>query len=107
MYNSVFKNPMKNVRKHKRIKSVTTEERRDYLVSELNYHTIIFFLQKYISHKNEKNTKLMNKLVYLGLSMLEMSKTVMHEFWYDYVKPKYGEKVRLYYMATHCKRCWY
>ena len=47
----------------------------------------------------------MNKLVYLGLSMLEMSKTVMHEFWYDYVKPKYGEKVKLYYMATHCKRC--
>ena len=50
---------------------------------------------------------LMNKTVDLGLSMLEMSKTVMYEFWYDYVKPKYGEKVRLCYMATHCKRCWY
>ena len=30
-----------------------------------------------------------------------MSKTVMHEFWYDYVKPKYGEKARLFYMDTH------
>ena len=56
MYNSVFENPMKNVRKHKHIKFVTTEERRNYLVSELNHHTIFFFLQKYISHKNEKNT---------------------------------------------------
>ena len=46
MYNSVFKNPMKNVRKHKHIKSVTTEERRNYLVSELNYHTIIFISPK-------------------------------------------------------------
>ena len=35
----------------------------------------------------------MNKPVYLGVSMLEMSKTVMYEFWYDYVKPKYGEKL--------------
>ena len=34
----------------------------------------------------------MNKLVYLGLSILEISKIVMHQFWYDYVKPKYCEK---------------
>ena len=34
----------------------------------------------------------MNKPVHLGLSILELSKTLMYEFWYDYVKPKYGEK---------------
>ena len=34
----------------------------------------------------------MNKHVYLGISMLELSKMVMHEFWYDYVKPTYGKK---------------
>ena len=108
MYNSVFENPMKNVRKHKHIKFVTTEERRNYLVSELNHHTIFFFFSKNILAIKMKRTQiLMNKTVYLGLSMLEMSKTVMYEFWYDYVKPKYGEKVRLCYMATHCKRCWY
>ena len=42
----------------------------------------------------------MNKPVYLGLSILDLSKTVMYEFWYDYVKPKYGETVKLFYMDT-------
>ena len=37
----------------------------------------------------------MNKPVYLGLSILEISKTLMYEFWYDYVKPKYGDNVKL------------
>ena len=40
----------------------------------------------------------MNKAVYLGLSMLDLSKTVMYEFWYNYVNPKYGQKARLCYM---------
>ena len=42
----------------------------------------------------------MNKPVYLGLSILELSKVLMYEFWYDYVKPKYGEKAKLCYMDT-------
>ena len=42
----------------------------------------------------------MNKSVYLGLSILEISITLMYEFWYDYMKPKYGDKVELCYMDT-------
>ena len=42
----------------------------------------------------------MNKPVYLGHSVLESSKTLMYEFWYDYVKPKYGEKIKLCYINT-------
>ena len=42
----------------------------------------------------------MNKFVQLGLSILELSKTLMYEFWYDYVKPKYGGKAKLDYMDT-------
>ena len=48
-----------------------------------------------------KKTKLeMNKPVYLGLAILEISKTLMYEFWYDYMKPKYGDNVKLCYMDT-------
>ena len=43
---------------------------------------------------------LMSKPVFLGLPMLETSKIVMLEFWYDFVRPKYGEKAKLYYMNT-------
>ena len=42
----------------------------------------------------------MNKPVYLGLSILESSKILMYEFWYDYVKPKYDEKAKLCYIDT-------
>ena len=42
----------------------------------------------------------MKKSVYLGLSVLELNKTVMYEFWYGYVKPKYDEKAKLCYMST-------
>ena len=48
-----------------------------------------------------KKTKVkVNKPVYPGLSILEISKTLMHEFWYDYLKPKYGDNVKLCYMDT-------
>ena len=48
-----------------------------------------------------KNMKVkMNKPVYLGLSILEISKRVMYEYWYDYIKPKYQDNVKLYYMDT-------
>ena len=43
----------------------------------------------------------MNEPVYLGLSILDLSKTVMYEFWYDYLKPKYGENLKICYMDTN------
>ena len=48
-----------------------------------------------------KKTKVkLNKPIYLGLSILEISKTLMYEFWYDYMKPKYNDNVKLCYMDT-------
>ena len=49
----------------------------------------------------EKLQTFINKLIYLGLSILELSEILMYEFWYDYVKPKYGEKKNLCYMETN------
>ena len=48
----------------------------------------------------EYNKKKMNKLVYLGLSILEISKTLKYEFWYDYIKPKYQNNAKICYMDT-------
>ena len=48
----------------------------------------------------KKSKVKMNKPIYLGLSILEISKTLMYEFWYDYMKPKYNDNVRLCYMDT-------
>ena len=48
-----------------------------------------------------KKTKVkMNKSIYLGMSILAISKTLMYEFWYDNLKPKYGDKVKLFYTDT-------
>ena len=48
----------------------------------------------------KKITVKMNKPAYLGLSILEISKTLMYEFWYDYIKPKYQQNAKLCYMDT-------
>ena len=100
MNNAVFVKTMQTVRKHRDIKLVTTERRRNYLVSEPNYHTTNFFTENLLAIEMKKTERLMNKPVCLGLSMQELSKILMFEFWYDYVKQKYGEKVKLYYMDT-------
>ena len=83
---------MENVRKHRDIKLVTTERRRNYEVSELNYHITKFFTENSVAIKMKKTETFMNKPVCLGLSILEFIKILMYEFWYDYVKPKYVEK---------------
>ena len=85
--NAVFGKTMENVRKHRNIKLVTTESRRNYLVSEPNYHTTKFFMENSLAIEIRKNQILMNKPAFLGLSTLDLNETVMYEFWYDYVKP--------------------
>ena len=100
MNNAVFGETMENIRKHKDIKIVTTDKKRSKLVSEPNYHTINYISED-LSIIEMKRTKVkMNKPIYLGLSVLEISKLLMYEFWYDYMKPKYNDNVKLCYMDT-------
>ena len=92
-----FWKTMENVRKHRNIKLVATERRRGYLASKPNHHTTNFFTEN-LTIEMKKTEILMNKPVYLGLSIPRLSKILMYEFWYDHVKPKYGKKVKLCYM---------
>ena len=87
MNSAVFGKTTENVRKHRNIKLVTTERRINYLVYQRNYDTIKDFHRKAIEMR--KTQILMNMLIYLRLSVLDLSKTVIYEFRYDYVKPKY------------------
>ena len=100
MNNAVFGKTMENVRKHRDIKLVTRDKRRNQLVSEPNYHTTKWFLKKLLAIEMKKAKAKMNKPIYLGLSILEISKTLMYQIWYDYMKPKYGDDVKLCYMDT-------
>ena len=100
MNNAVFGKTMENVRKHRDIKLVTTDKRKNRLVSEPNYHATKWFSKKLLAIEMKKTTVKMNKPIYLGLSILETSKTLMYEFWYDHIKPKYGNNVKLCYMDT-------
>ena len=73
---------MENVRKHRDIKLVTAERRRNYLVSETNYRTTKFFTKTSISNRNEKYAQILaNKPVYLGLPIPKLSKILIYEVW--------------------------
>ena len=100
MNNAVFAKNMENARKHRDIKLETTDKRRNQLVSEPNYHTTKWFSKNLLAIEMKKTKVKMNKPVYLGLSILEISKTLIFEFWYDYMKQKYGDNVKLCYMDT-------
>ena len=92
---AVFGKTMENLRKHRDIELVTTERRRNYLVSEPNYHITKFFTENLLAIEMKKTDILMNKPAHLGLSILELSEILVYEVWYDYVNQKYGEKVKL------------
>ena len=81
------------MRKHRDIKLVTTGEKRIKLVSEPNYHATKQFSEYLLAIE-------MNKPVFIGMSILDINKILMYEFWYDYLRPKYKDKAKLCYMDT-------
>ena len=100
MNNSVFGKTMENVRNHRDIKLVTTNEQRNKLVSEPNYHTTKHISENLLIIEMKKTEVKMNKPIYLGLSILDIAKTLMYEFQYNYIKPKYGDRANLCYTDT-------
>ena len=100
MNNAVFGKTMENVRKHRNIKLVKSDKKRNKLVSEPNFHTMKLIDNNLAIIEMKKVKVKMNKPIYLGLSILNITKITMYEFWYDYVKIKYEDKARLCYMDT-------
>ena len=101
MNNSVFRKMMENIRKHRNIKLVTTEEKYLCTVMKPNFKSGALFGENLMGCEMGKIKVVMNKPVYLGQAILDLSKIVMHEFHYDYMVPKYDlEKLKLCYMDT-------
>ena len=100
MNNSVFGKTMENVRNHRDIKIVTMDKRRSILASEPNYHSTKYISKDLLIMEMKKAEVKMNKLIYLGQAILDLSKSLMYEFWYDYIKPMYGDKAKLCYTDT-------
>ena len=100
MNDSVFGKTMENVRNHRDIKLVTSDKRRKRLVSEPNYHSHKKFSEHLMAIEMKKARVKMTRPLYLGMSILDISKIFMYEFRYDYINPNYGNKAKLCYTGT-------
>ena len=69
-------------------------------MSEPNYDAIKCFSENLVAIEMRKTKVKMNKPIYVGMTILDISKTLMYEFWYEYLKPKYEDKIKLCYMDT-------
>ena len=101
MNNSVFGKTMENIRNRVNVKLVNTEEELKKLVAKPNLKSPPkIFSENLVSVHLKKTSLTMNKPVYLGMCILDLSKTIMYDFHYNYIKPKYEEKAKLLFTDT-------
>ena len=100
MNNSVFGKTMENIRNRVNIKLTTTGEQFKKLTAKPNYESRKIFNDNLVSVHMKKTSLTMNKPVYLGMSILDLSKNLMFDFHYKYIKPKYGNKAKLLFTDT-------
>ena len=100
MNNSVFGKTMENIRNRVNVKLVNTEEKLRKLIAKPNFRSRKFFSENLVSVHMKKTSLTMNKPVYLGMCILDLSKTIMFDFHYNYIKPKYGDKAKLLFTDT-------
>ena len=90
--NSVFGNKMENIRNHKDMKLVTSDKKYLKYVMKPNFKDGHLFSKHLLAMEMGKTEIKMNKPVYLGQAILELSKTLMYEFHYENMRPRYGSK---------------
>ena len=100
MINSVFGKTMENIRNRVNIKLVDTGEQFKKLAAKPNYESRKIFNENLVSVHMKKTSLTMNKPVYLGMSILDLSKTLMFDFHYKYIKLKYGKQAKLLFTDT-------
>ena len=100
MNNSVFGKTMENIRNRVNVKLVTNEEKARKLIAKPNYRSCKIFSENLISVHMKKTSLVMNKPVYLGACILDLSKTIMYDFHYNYIKPMYKDKAKLLFTDT-------
>ena len=100
MNNSVFGKTMENIRNRVNVKLVNNREKARKLIAKPNFRHCKIFSENLISVHMKKTSLVMNKPVYLGACILDLSKTIMYEFHYNYIKPMYGDKAKLLFTDT-------
>ena len=100
MNNSVFGKTMENVRNRINVKLVTNELSLNKLVTKPNFKSANIFHENLVAIHMEKTTVKLNKPIPIGMSILDLSKTLMSKFHYDYIKPKWGDKAALLFTDT-------
>ena len=100
MNNSVFGKTMENIRKRTDIKLVTTQEQAEKYINKPNYTHRTTFSDDLVAFHMARTELYFNKPVYLGLCILDLSKTLMYDFHYGYIKAKYGDKAELLFTDT-------
>ena len=101
MNNVVFGKTMENMRKHRDLKLVTIERKTNFLLSHPKYYTTKFFTKSLLAIEVKKAKITMNKPDYFDFLVSEWSKTAMYDFWYNYIKPKYGKKAKPFFIDTN------
>ena len=100
MNNSVFGKTMENIRNRKDMKLVTSDKKHHKYDMKPNFKDVFPFSKHLFDVEMGKIEITMNKPVYLGQETLDLSKLLMYEFHYDYMRSKYGSRVKLRYMDT-------
>ena len=98
--NSVFGKTMENIRNHKDMKLVTSDKKYLKYGMKPNFKDGHRFSKHLLAAEMGKTKIKMNKPVYLGQAISGLSKTLMYEFYYDYMRPRYGSKVKVCYMDS-------
>src|ERR1044071_10317986 len=106
--NAVFGKQMENVRKHMRVELLRTEEDKKIrcLASSPLFVGFKAFEGGITAVHMLKGTVTLNKPIYVGQAILDISKAMMYNFWYGYIKPHYGDKARLLYTDTDSLIMW-